>query len=186
MENKFNPIQEPESNVKPVSKWNRAAVEGVKLAIISIVLMLAASLTQSKGLGAVIWIVKLVATISFLWWAMKRYSVANAAVMGQTPYSDSFTFGFITSFLSSIVLAVYTYVNCLFINPEQMQLAKDAYMTQLESRPEVSMEVIEKVFDNLEIISTFGVLIIYTLFGLIISAILAGSTKVLPEGFNNN
>ena len=186
MENNFNPIQEPENNVKPVSKWNRAAVEGVKLAIISIVLMLAAGLTQSKGLGTIIWIVKLAATITFLWWAMKRYSVANAAVMGQTTYAESFTFGFITSFLSSIVLAVYTYVNCLFINPDQLQLAKDAYMTQLESRPEISMEMIEKVFDNLEIISTFGVLIFYTIWGLIISALLAGSTKVLPEGYNNN
>ena len=63
---------------QPVNKLNSAAVNGLKLAAISIIFSLIASLIPQNKVGAFIGIIitlaKLGATITFLWWAMKTFS----------------------------------------------------------------------------------------------------------------
>lgn len=162
---------------QPINKWNRAAIDGLKLAAISVAFMLIAQMVKG-GLSVVLTLLKLGATIGFLWWVMKKYSQDNAAIQGITPYGEVFKYGIITSFLSSIVLAVFLYINMVWINPDAIEAALDAYQSQMRSfNDEAAEAMLESIFNNIEIISCASAILMYTLWGIIISAILASSTK---------
>ncbi|MBR6466317.1 MAG: DUF4199 domain-containing protein [Bacteroidales bacterium] len=175
---------------QPVSKFNLAAVEGLKLAAISIIFMLVSTLIPQNLTGGIIAIVisllKLGATITFLWFAMKKFSVRNAAVEGFTTYGKVFSFGFLTSLFSGIVLAVFTFINMKFISPESTEAAKEAYITQLSAMPTMDPALLEKFSNNLEVFTSFGILFMAILYGVIWSLILASSTKINPVGNFNN
>jgi len=181
MEENIN-IQEQQP--EPVNKVNSAATNGLKLAIISIVFALISSLIPQNVTGGilaiVITILKLAATITFLWYAMKKFSQSNAAVQGFTTYGTVFSYGFLTSLFSGIILAVYTFISMKWINPEAVQAVRDNFQQQLSQVQGVDMGMIEGVFNNLEIYSTVGSLISAIIYGLIFSAILASSTKINP------
>lgn len=168
----------------PASKWNSAALDGLKLAAISIIFMLIATLIpQSKTggiLATLLTILKLAATITFLWFAMKKYSTRNAAAEGFTTYGKVFSYGFITSMFSGIVLAVFTFFNMKFISPESTEAAKEAYLTQLSEVPGIQQSVVDMFANNLETVTSFGMLFSALFYGLIWSLILASSTKVTP------
>lgn len=175
---------------QPVNKLNSAAVNGLKLAVISIIFSLIASLIpQNMGgafIGIIITLAKLGATITFLWWAMKTFSAKNAAAQGFTTYGNVFSYGLLTSLFSGIVLAVYSFINLKWINPDSVQAMKDAYLTQLENTGSgIDLSSIELIFNNLEVVSVIGTLISAVIYGLIFSAILASSTKIEPHQFNN-
>ena len=175
---------------QPVSKFNLAAVEGLKLAAISIIFMLVSTLIPQNLTGGIIAIVisllKLGATITFLWFAMKKFSVRNAAVEGFTTYGKVFSYGFLTSLFSGIVLAVFTFINMKFISPESTEAAKDAYLTQLSAIPSIDSGTVDMLANNLETITSFGILFMAILYGVIWSLILASSTKINPMGQFNN
>ena len=175
---------------QPVSKFNSAAVEGLKLAAISIIFMLVSTLIPQNVTGGilavVISILKLGATITFLWFAMKKYSVRNAAVEGFTTYGKVFSYGFLTSLFSGIVLAVFTFINMKFISPESTEAAREAYLTQLSSVPSIDSNMVDMLSNNLETIASFGMLFTALFYGLIWSLILASSTKINPMGQFNN
>ncbi|MBP5390638.1 MAG: DUF4199 domain-containing protein [Bacteroidales bacterium] len=175
---------------EPVSKVNLAAVEGLKLAAISIIFMLISTLIPQNFTGGIIAIVisllKLGATITFLWFAMKKFSVRNAAVEGFTTYGKVFSFGFLTSLFSGIILAIFTFVNMKFISPESTEAAKEAYLTQLSAMPTIDPVFVEKFSNNLEVFTSTGTLFMAILYGVIWSLILASSTKINPVGNFNN
>lgn len=180
-----------ENKVQPVSKFNTAAIEGLKLAAISIIFMLISSLIPQNTTGGILAIIlsllKLAATITFLWFAMKKYSVRNATVEGFTTYGKVFSFGFLTSLFSGIVLAAFTFINMKFISPEMTETAREALSTQLSAIPTVDSSMIDMISANLEAVSSFGMLFNALFYGLIWSLILAASTKVNPAGnFYNN
>ena len=168
----------------PASKWNSAALEGLKLAAISIIFMLVATLIPQNLTGSILaillTILKLAATITFLWFAMKKYSTRNAAAEGFTTYGKVFSYGFITSMFSGIVLAVFTFLNMKFISPESTEAAKEAYLTQLNAVPGIQQSVVDMFANNLETVTSFGMLFSALFYGLIWSLILASSTKVTP------
>ena len=176
--------------VQPVSKFNSAAIEGLKLAAISIIFMLISTLIPQNTTGGIIAILisilKLGATITFLWFAMKKYSVRNAKVEGFTTYGKVFSYGFLTSLFSGIVLAAFTFINMKFISPESTEAAKEAYMTQLSAMPVIDGNLVDMLANNLEAVTSFGMLFSALFYGLIWSLILASSTKVNPVGNFNN
>ena len=153
--------------------------------------MLISSLIPQNTTGGILAIIlsllKLAATITFLWFAMKKYSVRNAAVEGFTTYGKVFSFGFLTSLFSGIVLAAFTFINMKFISPEMTETAREALSTQLSAIPTVDSSMIDMISANLEAVSSFGMLFNALFYGLIWSLILAASTKVNPAGnFYNN
>lgn len=174
----------------PVSKINSAAIEGLKLAAISIIFMLVSTLIPQNITGGILAVVitllKLGATITFLWYAMKKYSVRNAAVEGFTTYSKVFSYGFLTSLFSGIVLAVFTFINMKFISPESTEAAKEAYLAQLSAIPSIDSGTVDMLANNLETITSFSMLLLALFYGLIWSLILASSTKINPMGQFNN
>ena len=177
------------TQAEPVNKFSSAAAEGLKLAAISIIFMLISTLlpqnTSGGIIGIVLTILKLGATITFLWYAMKKYSQRNAAVEGFTTYGKVFSYGFLTSLLSGIVLAAFTFVNMKFISPESTEAAKDAYLTQMSALPNIDDSMIETLTNNLETITSFAMLVLAIFYGVIWSLILASSTKVNPmNNFN--
>ena len=118
---------------------------------------------------------------------MKKYSVRNAAVEGFTTYGKVFSFGFLTSLFSGIVLAAFTFINMKFISPEMTETAREALSTQLSAIPTVDSSMIDMISANLEAVSSFGMLFNALFYGLIWSLILAASTNVNPAGnFYNN
>ena len=175
---------------QPVSKFNSAAIEGLKLAAISIIFMLISTLIPQNTTGGIIailiTILKLGATITFLWFAMKKYSVRNATVEGFTTYGKVFSYGFLTSLFSGIVLAAFTFINMKFISPESTEAAKEAYMTQLSAVPGIDGNMVDMLANNLEAVTSFGMLFSALFYGLIWSLILASSTKINPVGNFNN
>ncbi len=185
----FQPeTQKPE----PVSKFNSAAVNGLKLAMISIVFMLVLSFfpkeSISRMLAFIVTILKLAATVSFLWWAMKTFSDRNAAVNGFTTYGNVFSYGLLTSLFSGIVLAAYTFINLRWISPESIDQIKQAIEQTMEKMNGVDSSFLDLYYNNLEIWTVGSTLIGAVIYGLIFSAILAASTKKNPDmmsGYNN-
>ncbi|MCI1719457.1 MAG: DUF4199 domain-containing protein [Bacteroidales bacterium] len=178
--------------VKETGKLSSASLDGLLLALITIVCSVINSLGVSGGfLGVIIWIVKIVATIWVLLYFMKRYSLRRASIYGETTYNQAFSYGFLVSLLSAVVIACFMYlsVTVLFPNTESdtMQKVQDAMAQQGSSMNEEQENAINAVMNNLPMILTFGMLIWCTIFGLIVSAIIASSVKQLPvEGFNPN
>ncbi len=179
-------MEEIQQTAEPVNKLNSAAVNGLKLAAISIIFSLIATLVP-KGmvagtfLGLALTLFKLGATITFLWWAMKTFSLKNAAANEFTTYGNVFTYGLLTSVFSGIILAVYSYIDLKWINPDSVQLMKDAYLGQLQNVPEASYTFIENIFSNIDLIATLGTFFSAIFYGLIFSLILAYFTKIDPN-----
>ena len=66
----------------------------------------------------------------------------------------------------------------VWINPDAIEAALDAYQSQMRNfNDEATEAVMESIFNNIEIISSASAILMYTLWGIIISAILASSTK---------
>ena len=184
MEEFQNPQTESQ-NAEPVNKLNSAAVNGLKLAVISIVISLIASFLPQSGTGFIlsfiISLIKLGATVTFLWWAMKTFSTQNAAVEGFTTYGKVFSYGLLTSLFSGIVLAAYNFIYMKWIAPETTESLKETTMAQLEQINGIDTSFIEMYMNNLEVWSAVGALISAMFYGLIFSAILASSTKINPN-----
>ena len=178
--------------VKETGKLSSASLDGLLLALVTIVCSVIGSLGVGGGfVGVLIWIIKLVATIWVLLFFMKRYSLRHASIYGETTYNQAFGYGFLVSLLSAVVIACFMYlsVTVLFPNTESdtMQKIQDTIAQQGNSLGEEQENAINTVMNNLPMILTFGMLIWCTIMGLIISAIIASSVKQLPvEGFNPN
>ena len=176
--------QKPE----PVSKLNSAAVNGLKLAAISIIISLLASFLPKSGTGIfisfLVSLVKLAATVTFLWWAMKSFSVRNAAIEGYTTYGNVFSYGLLTSLFSGIVLAAYSFIYMKWIDPQSVETLKEESMAQIEQINGIDTGIMEMFFNNMEMWSVIGTLVSAMFYGLIFSAILASSTKINPNPFN--
>lgn len=161
--------------------WNKAAIDGLMLAAASIILVLVSELIGNAIVGKAIWIVKLVATVWLLWFFMSKYSEEHASQEGYTTRSQAVKYGFITSFLSAILVAVFTFINYkIMLTPETLDAMKEAYFSSgnLSSLDDDSKALLEKVLYHFPEWALVGQLIWCTLFGLIASAIMGGSVKI--------
>ncbi|MBP5517402.1 MAG: DUF4199 domain-containing protein [Bacteroidales bacterium] len=185
----FQPeVEQPQ----PVNKLNSAATNGLKLALISIGFTLIASFIPKSSTGVMftflLSILKLGATVTFLWWAMKTFSAKNAAVQGFTTYGNVFSYGLLTSLFSGIVLAAFSFVNIKLINPEAVEQMKEAISASMDNIEGFNSSFLEVYYNNFEFWTVISTVIGAVIYGLIFSAIIASSTKKNPDmmsGFNN-
>ncbi|HPT05843.1 MAG TPA: DUF4199 domain-containing protein [Candidatus Egerieousia sp.] len=179
--------------VKETGKLSSASLDGLLLALVTIVCSVISSLGVSGGfVGVLIWIIKLVATIWVLLYFMKKYSLKHASIFGETTYNQVFSYGFLVSLLSAVVIACFMFLSVTVLFPnsvsDAMQMVQEKF-DQQGSMGEEQENAISAVLNNLPTILTFGMLIWCTIFGLIVSAIIASSVKQLPGasfpgGFN--
>ncbi len=153
---------------------NSAAIDALVLALIVIFCGLISSL--ASFLGWIMWIVQLVATVWMLVRFMKRFSKKNAAENGSTTYGQAFTYGFLVSLCSAVVIAVYAYFDVKFINAETISTAMEAARQQMAGMGQE--EILDKVLDNLPFITLVGRLVWCTILGVVFSAIIANSCKI--------
>ena len=179
--------------VKETGKLSRASMDGLLLALVTIVFSVISSLGVSGGfVGVLIWIIKLVATIWVLLYFMKKYSLNHASVYGETTYNQAFSYGFLVSLLSAVVIACFMFLSVTVLFPDTISNAKQLVQERIDQQGSMGEEqenAIGAVLNNLPTILTFGMLIGCTMFGLIVSAIIASSVKQLPGanfpgGFN--
>jgi len=181
--------------VKETGKLSSASLDGLLLALVTIVCSVISSLGVSGGfVGVLIWIIKLVATIWVLLYFMKKYSLKHASIFGETTYNQVFSYGFLVSLLSAVVIACFMFLSVTVLFPnsvsDAMQMVQEKF-DQQGSMGEEQENAISAVLNNLPTILTFGMLIWCTIFGLIVSAIIASSVKQLPGagfpgGFTQN
>ena len=94
------------------SFWNKAAIYGILLALVSVFFMVLQSvLTPERWMNILFWIVKLAGTLGLLFYFMKDFGKGKDSYT----YSDSFKFGLAVSFCSSIIAAAYYYIHMMFL-----------------------------------------------------------------------
>lgn len=176
------------------SKLNSAAIDGLLLALVTIIFSLIGSVgIKSSALSVILWILKLVITIWLLLRFMKKYSARHAAETGETTYNQAFGYGFLVSVLSAVVIGCYMYLSSAVLFPEQMTASIEAAKAQIEtmSTDSAQTDAINSILNNIPIVLLFTQLIWCTICGLVISAILASSAKTINlnsgnGGFDNN
>ncbi|MCL2501961.1 MAG: DUF4199 domain-containing protein [Bacteroidales bacterium] len=151
--------------------WNSVAVNGLLLAIVSVIFTLLQ--TVVPGYNLVLTIVKLVATISVLYFFMKQYSREQE----YFSYGNGFKYGFTVSFCSAIAFAVYVFVHHAYLFPETMEQQMQAAMQTMERYGSSGSLDLEQLGNSMPVIATFGLFFYALIWGLIVSAILAGFTK---------
>jgi len=155
--------------------WSSAATNGFLLALVTIIFTLLQTAFPMEGMGAMIliWFVKLVATIGALYYFMKSFGESEESY----PYGAAFTYGFVVSFCSSIIIAAYSWLHYTVIFPDALEKTLTIMEQALASRANTDQRVIDLVTKNLPVIMSVVPLILYTIYGLIFSAIIASFVK---------
>ena len=151
--------------------WNSAAINGLLLALVSIIVMLLQ--TVLPGYGWVLTLLKLAATIGALLYFMKQYSREQE----YFTYGNGFSYGFATSFCSAIAMAVYVFVHHTYLFPETMQLQTEAAMQIAQNYGNTGGVDLEKFVGKTPVYMPFYSLFYALIWGLIIPSILANFTK---------
>ena len=156
------------------SKWSLAAKDGLILAAVTVVVSTLTFLTKNSILGARLWIVKFGGSIWLLNVIMKRYGKEH-------PDESTFGYGVIVCTLSSLVCAVWAFVEYQFLFPgavaeafEQMYAGLDQMGGML---PDNFTDMMLKMEDNYSQINCISTFIWCALLGLIFSAILSAPSR---------
>jgi len=155
------------------NKWSVAALDGLLLALITITATLIQTIFEpGSAISWLLWLVKLVSTVGLLYFFVKDYSKNQELFT----YKDGFQFGFMISFLSSIICGSYMFLHYTLIFPDSLAKVMENVATAMQSSggDTSAFEKIQKYLPHF--ISVFS-LIYYSIFGLIASAIIANSTK---------
>lgn len=162
--------------------WSSAAVNGMLLALITIIFTLVLVSFPTSGTAAKIFIplVKLIATVGTLYYFMKAFGQEQESYS----YGQAFTYGFVVSFCSSIVIACYYFLHYTLIFPNAMDKELEAaqpYLAQFNVDPAAFDLIVGKFPVIISVSSIIG----FTLYGLIFSAILASFAKKAEQPFAN-
>ena len=162
--------------------WSSAAINGFFLALITIIvtLILTAFPMEGMGVATIISIAKIVATIGLLYYFMRGFGQE----LESYPYNVAFTYGFVLSFCSNIVIACYFWIHYTFIFPEAMEKTLQT-MDRIFTQYNMDQSAIDIVVKNLPLILTLSPLVVYTIYGLIFAAILAAFVKKVEPPFAN-
>lgn len=158
------------------SKWSLAAKDGLILAAVTVVISTLTFLTKNSFLNTLLWLVKLGGSIWLLSVIMKRYGKAH-------PEESTFSYGLIVCVLSALVCAVWAFIEYQFLFPGAVAEAFEQMYSNFEQMgtmmPEGFTDIMLKMEDNYAQINCISTFIWCSLFGLLLSAILArtGSRK---------
>lgn len=164
-------------------RYSKAAIDGLLLAAITIILTLVPQVAGSKLVSVLAWIVKLGATMYALYYFMKKNTQLNTAEGITTTYGDAFKYGFVVSLFSVILIAVFTYINLFFTDMDAVVAQVEQQMPAYASSG-INQEAMSWVLNHMQLVSMLSVLIWYAIWSAIASAIFAGPTKS-PSPFNN-
>lgn len=157
--------------------WTQAARNGLYLSLITIVIELIKVLfldTSNITLNYIAILFKTFGSIYLLYYFMKSYRADKDYVS----YSESFKYGMATSFMSSLVCAVFIVLIYTIIAP---QIAEGIVLNLLESYETMGISVPGMDYDNLmkmvPVTLTIAQIFNCNIFGLLFSSILAKYTK---------
>ena len=161
--------------------WSSAAANGLLLSLITVILLLVqTAFPMGTAVAILFWIVKLVATVGLLFYFMKDFGKPQESYR----YGTAFSYGFAVSFCSNIVIACYLFIHSTVIFPDSLEKSLEA-MQQVFSQYNLDSSITDMVMNNLPVISSLSTLLIYTIEGVIFSAILANFAKKAEQPFAN-
>lgn len=155
------------------NKWSSAATGGLILSLVTIVVIVIQTVLEpGKLINILLWIAKLAGSIALLHYFIKDYSKGFSSFS----YKEGLSYGFLVCLLSSFICAAYMFLHYLVIFPESTEAVLEAVATATQSSPEGGdlIAKLEKYLPHYVFIFSF---IYYTLFGLLVSAIIANYTK---------
>ncbi|MDD4058625.1 MAG: DUF4199 domain-containing protein [Bacteroidales bacterium] len=157
------------------NKWSIAAQNAIILALVTILATLVqAVFPEMPGfMGIIIWVVKLTLSVYLVYYFIKEYS-KNFETFS---YKQGFNFGAILCLLSSVIGAAYLFLHMGFLFPEATMSQMELIAQSMEASNPEGAEAISGVMEHLPKLAFVFSLIYYTIFGLIVSAIVANYTK---------
>ena len=157
------------------SNLQKAVVNGLLLSLITILFFLLTTTMGISGVtGILLSIVKLGIVIYVLYYFMKKRSLEFEVYT----YGNSFWFGFLTCLFSTIACAAYTILHYTIIFPDTVSGALEQAQSILEQSGSDTSALEGMDIGKIMRAVIFIFMPIYYLFwGLILSAILASSTK---------
>lgn len=155
------------------NKWSIAALDGLLLALVTICATLISTVFEpGKSFIWIIWLIKLVSTIGILYYFVKEYS----KTMELFTYKDGLSFGFIVSMLSSLICGCYMFLHYTLLFPESLTKVMEIMTTAMQSSS-ADTSAFEKIQRYMPHFISFFSLVYYTIFGLVVSSIIANYTK---------
>lgn len=160
--------------------WNDAARTGLMLGIVTVALQALAQLVTGlidnailKGLSEFfLWAVKFVACILLMRMFLKNFIKAHPEAINK----DTRHYGEAIAVLSAFIVAAYTLVYYLYINPdvvrESMDMIRESYSSFMTGS---QIDEIENAMADLPVISFFTVFIYCSLYGTLLSGILSNN-----------
>jgi len=153
--------------------WSSAAVNGFLLSLVTIIITLfLTAFPLGTVAGLLVGIGKLVATVGLLYYFMKGFGEEQE----RYTYNTAFTYGFLVSFCSNIVISCYLWLHYTIIFPDSIEKTIQATQ-QIVSQYNLDQTAMDMIMKNFPVLMSIGPLIVYSILGLIFSAILASFAK---------
>ena len=157
--------------------WNQTTFSALILSLITILYTLLNSVVElPKVLTFVLWFVKITATIGFMYYFIKDY----AKGFETFSYGDGFKFAFFTSFFSALITSAYYFLHYYFIFPgevEKISLIIEQAVAAQGDTGDMNNGFLNFMLNSFPHFMFITNLIYLTIFGTVISAILASFTK---------
>ena len=156
------------------NKWSVAATYGIILALVTILYSVATTVVElPSAVTIILWIIKFSLSIWLVYYFIKEYSKQFETFT----YKQGFNFGLILCFLSSIICAAYMFMHFAFLFPDATNAQMELIAQNMESSNPEGSEALTKIMPHLPKIIFAFFLIYCTLFGMLVSAIVANYTK---------
>ena len=164
------------------ASWNNASIAGLVMAAVTIALELVAGLCGKVNgvaggfLGFLAWAAKLIVCAFTFRYLMKRFHGSFSEVDNQRLRS----YGVKLALFSALIVAAYSLVNILVINPDSIndiiQGAKEGYASMMDSNSEAALE---KMLPKMPVYIGVGTVIYCFLWGWLYSSIF--SKSIAPD-----
>lgn len=167
-----------EQNAEHANLWNSAGKAGLVLGAVSTVYLFVTQLISQTDIpvvaatltNGVLWICKFAGCI----WLMSYFMKRQVSVHKVSDRSKIFRFGMLTSLLSALVYAIFTYANITVISPDlfdtQMDQILQMYAPMLDSN---TMNQVDDMLEIMPQMTFFSNLIYCFLYGTSVSFILS-------------
>ncbi|MFA6676283.1 MAG: DUF4199 domain-containing protein [Bacteroidales bacterium] len=166
------------------TKWHLAAKYGLKLALVTIVIGIVQAYLNKPIIGSLLSIVKLILTISLLRNFMQKFT--DLQPNRPISYGQSFRFGFLVSFFSSIVCVAFFVLEYTVFFPHLIDAPLEQYATMMKQYGTTIPLDYDQLRGLLPSIIMIGQTFNCLIWGLILSSIIANWTKKDMPFFDKN
>ncbi|MBR5857225.1 MAG: DUF4199 domain-containing protein [Bacteroidales bacterium] len=162
--------------MEKVNKWQSAALAGLILSSVTIIYSLISFIFSPGGfVSTILWAVKFGACIYLLYYLMKQYS----SQFDTITYGESFRYGSLVSVFSAIICSCFAFLSITLLFPDQLDKSLEAMQSIIDSGNynDEQLEAFDTVAGKLPQILLFWSLFYYSIFGVLVSLIIATYTK---------